>query len=266
MVFPDLKHIFQNKYSFLATAVLLVIPAYSWKKFFNDRKKLKDDYEQEMLFHKRHNCVVTYQPNKGISGWPPNVGRIQGNSDKLFEDLYEPILYFIRTAKQSLDIAVMLITVKILYLELVKARKRGVRIRLLCNFQNNDSSQDQIRKLMAEGIFCNKFILVIFYCYILFFVGIELQFFVAPSSTLDSLMHNKYIIKDYTDDRGFVCMGSMNFTASSPLNNYESFVFMSNHNVVEAFERNFEECWQNISLDNEGLINKTILSQARLDS
>jgi len=240
------RHIIQHKYSFLAATALLFIPAYSWKSFFSYWKCLQHEYDQKVLFKKRHNCVVTYQPNKGLAGWPPNVSRVRASGDKLFETLYEPILYFIRTAETTLDIAVMLINVNIIYSELITARRRGVKIRIIFNFHHTDSTKDHIKELMREGIEC--------------------QFFVAPTSVLDTIMHNKYMIKDYSEESGFVCLGSMNFTATSILNNYESFVFMSNHSVVEAFQINFDECWQNISLDNEGLINKTILMDAQLDT
>lgn len=71
------------------------------------------------------------------------------------------------------------------------------------------------------------------------------------------------MVKDYGKG-GYVCTGSMNFSVSSVLRNYELFVFMSLPQVVEAFRSNFEECWKNVRIDNEGLINRTILLEAQL--
>lgn len=90
--------------------------------------------------------------------------------------------------------------------------------------------------------------------------------YISPtSSTTDTIMHNKFIIKDYDYESGYLYLGSMNFTISA-LTNIESVIFTSNNNAVEAFQKNFDECWENIKIDNEGLINKTILIDAQFDA
>ncbi|CAG9771058.1 unnamed protein product [Ceutorhynchus assimilis] len=239
--------ILQCKYSVLVTASLLVIPIYSWNCFFKYWKKLQNDYQQAILFNQRHNCVVTYQANKGFSGWPPNVGRVKPRLDKPFEELYEPILYFISTAEKTLDVAVMLINVKCIFVELVKAKQRGVTVKIIFDFHHTESSKDYIKKAVKK-------------------YDIECQYFVTAGNNSDTIMHHKYLIKDYSETNGFVCTGSMNFSTTSVLINYESFVFMSNRDVVSAFKRNFDEIWESIHMDNQGLINKTILMDAHLES
>ncbi|KAH1004233.1 mitochondrial cardiolipin hydrolase-like [Dendroctonus ponderosae] len=229
-----------NRKSLLITGALLIIPIYLFKYY----RQLKRDYEEKLLFSKRHNCVVTYRPRKGFFGWPLDCDSKKCSPNNV-EELYQPLLYFIRTAQHSLDVCVMHITVNCLVSELVKAKRRGVQIRALLNLPTNKGCiQQQVKVLNDEGIEC--------------------QFFVSASAELEAIMHHKFMVKDYCDEGGYVCTGSMNFSVSSVLHNYEFFVFMSTPQVVEAFKKNFEECWKNVRIDNEGLINRTILDQAQL--
>lgn len=136
-----------NRKSLLITGALVIIPIYLLKYY----RKLKRDYEKRLLFSKRHNCVVTYQPMKGFFGWPLD-SEGENDSPDVIEELYEPIMYFIRTAQHSLDLCVMHLTVNCLVSELVTAKRRGVRIRILLNFPANKTGiQPQIRVLIDAG-------------------------------------------------------------------------------------------------------------------
>lgn len=226
--------------------VLAALPICSWLFFLKRWQSKQLDTDKQSLFFRKHNCVVTFQANKGYRGWPPNLKAAAAPTLlKTLENLIEPLLYFIHTAEQSLDMAVMILNLKSVYFELGEALKRGVKVRILCNFKHSDSSLNDIKSLVLLGAKC--------------------QFFVAPANTLDSIMHHKYIVKDYSDDCGYLCMGSMNLSSTSALNNYESLIFMSDYSVVNAFHLNFQECWNNVIIDNQGLINQTILMDAHLN-
>ncbi|XP_030767743.1 uncharacterized protein LOC115891431 [Sitophilus oryzae] len=244
-MFLDLGDILDHKYTIVTSSILLVIPIYSWKSFFSYWKQLKKEHDDLLLYHGRHNCTITYKANKGFTGWPQHMNNINFIRENRFENLYEPILYFISTAKESLDIAMMIINVNSISSEILKAVKRGVKIRIINNFLHTNSNKDVIQKLMKEGV--------------------EYQFYVASSCSTDTIMHHKFAVKDFSDTGGFMCLGSMNLTSSSVLNNYESFIFTSNYHLTEAFKNQFEDCWNNIKIDNEGLINKTILLDSHLD-
>ncbi|KAF7282776.1 hypothetical protein GWI33_001925 [Rhynchophorus ferrugineus] len=245
-MFPKFNDGIQTKYSMLVSTVLLVLPVYSWKLCFRYWQKLKKAHEETVLFEARHNCVVTYRPNKGFIGWPVSeIEDAKFSDNKMFEKLYQPILYFIRTSKKSLVISVMILNLNEIYSELLEARKRGVKIRIINNFQHASSSKEMIYELLKNGV--------------------EFQMYISPSAATDTIMHNKYMIKDYDQENGYLCLGSMNFTISALTNN-ESVIFTSNHNVIEAFQQNFDECWENIKIDNEGLINRTILMDAQFDA
>ncbi|XP_050310560.1 mitochondrial cardiolipin hydrolase [Anthonomus grandis grandis] len=248
MFLTNYADIFQHKYTIITSVTCLIIPYYAWRSLFKYREQLKQFLAEEQVFVERHNCVITYKANEGISGWFPNKNLMAPRAEKIYEDLYAPVIYFIQTARHTLDVAFMLISVNLIYVELVKAKRRGVKVRILCNFAHIEGCRDQISSLIREGI--------------------EYQFFIGTSSSMDTIMHHKFMVKDY-DERtgeGFLCTGSMNFTSTSPTNNYEMLVFNTNRNVVKSFSDNFEECWNDVKLDNEGLINKTILMDAQFDS
>lgn len=91
-------------------------------------------------------------------------------------------------------------------------------------------------------------------------VGIDVQLFVAPSMEIASIMHYKYMLKDYDENVGYVYLGSLNWTISGISLNYESTVYSSDYRFVDAMHNNFEETWNYIDMLNQSLHIKAILS------
>ncbi|KAJ8926551.1 hypothetical protein NQ314_021067 [Rhamnusium bicolor] len=246
MIKMYLKNLIENKFTLVSSAALVLIPYYTWKTLYYSYKSLRNEYEDEILFQKRHNCVVMYTENKGMSGWPPHTGRVKLDINKKnsLDTLHEPILYFINTAKKSLDIAFMLLDVNSIYMALKRAHERGIKLRILLNYDHCESRLVEIKNLAKEGI--------------------EVLTYISHKPGLSSIMHYKFMVKDYTEYGGFVLTGSLNLSKSAFLNNYEDVVFISNQYVAKAFYQTFEECWNYIKVDNECLINKTVLLDTNL--
>lgn len=152
-MFLKFKDLLPNKCSLFVSTVLLILPVYSWKLFFRYWQELKKDHEERTLFETRHNCVVTYRPNKGFFGWPVSESEnVKFNNNKMFEHLYQPVIYFIKTSKKSLDISVMILNLNVIYAELLQARKRGVKIRIINNFQHTNSCKEMIYEMIKNGV------------------------------------------------------------------------------------------------------------------
>lgn len=219
---------------YILYGVLLSIPIYTWFKLYREWKNLRDEYEKHQLFTKRHNCTVMYR-NGNVIGWPC------ANTLKhsILADKYEPILYFIRTSEVSLDIAVMVLNAQCVIDELVKAMKRNVKIRIIADYEYNYNSV--IKQLLNSGI--------------------SLLFYVCPQGN-SSIFHFKYVVKDYGSESGYLYVGSLNWTVTGVLQNYENITFISNHKVVEQFHNNFEESWRNINETN----NTNLTVKARIKS
>ncbi|XP_060519399.1 uncharacterized protein LOC132697780 isoform X2 [Cylas formicarius] len=211
----------RNGFFLISSVTCIVIPFYMWKSLWQLWRTLQKENDEILLFHKRHNCVVIYQPKTGLSGWPRHNDEKTPDINSRMIHLCEPFTYFIRTAKESLCIAFMVINIK-----------------------HTESCNEDIKKLLNEGV--------------------KFQFFVAPTSAMDTIMHHKFMVKDAVSQTKCLCTGSMNLTGSSFFNNYESMVFSCNPYLVDAFKNHFEECWDNLKMDNDGLINKIILRDARL--
>lgn len=132
--------------------VLVAVPVCSWALFLKKWQSKQRDTNKHLLFLQKHNCVVTFQANKGYRGWPPNLRTVATPTlTKTLENLIEPLLYFIQTAERSLDMAVMILNLKSVYSELSEALKRGVKVRILCNFQHSNSSLSDIKSLIKQG-------------------------------------------------------------------------------------------------------------------
>ncbi|KAJ8959391.1 hypothetical protein NQ318_022079 [Aromia moschata] len=155
-----------------------------------------------------------------------------------------PSYILLTLLKKSLDVAFMLISINKVYTALLNAHRKGVKIRILLNFDHCNSKLTEIRHLMSEGI--------------------AVLTYISMNPGMSSIMHHKFMVKDYSDSDGFVFTGSLNLTKSAFLNNYEDITFTFNEYVVKAFHNNFEECWNYIQADNENLINKTVLLDANL--
>ncbi|CAH0546144.1 unnamed protein product [Brassicogethes aeneus] len=242
-----IRDLFKNKLWVLSSAALLVVPIYTWRKLYKSYKEDKINYEREVLFHKRHNCVVLYSPRKGMSGWPPHLTRIKANIKDGMSVLIEPIVYFINTAIKSIDIAVMILTCEGITNALIDASKRGIKVRILLNFEHAYNTSHLYRKMINEGV--------------------NIRFYVARHKEVSqsySMMHYKYMLKDYCNTGGYVFMGSMNMSKSSFTNNFEDIVFTSTEYVVESVHENFEKCWQYVGEENKNDYNRTILLHSNL--
>lgn len=96
------------------------------------------------------------------------------------------------------------------------------------------------------------------------FLGMKVQLYITHLPDMSSIMHYKYMLKDYKEDGGYVLIGSMNLTRSAFLENYEDIVFTSDPYVSTSLNENFENCWQYIEAENQTLLNKTILLDVNL--
>lgn len=81
---------------------------------------------------------------------------------------------------------------------------------------------------------------------------------------MNSIMHYKYMVKDFKEGHGYAFMGSSNLSDNAFLNNYEDMVFTSSKEVVKALYDNFHVCWEYVKAENQTLVNKIVLADADL--
>lgn len=134
-----------------STYLIIPLSFFICKSLYNSYIELSTEYKEAVLFKRRHNCVVMYR-DKVLIGWPPVEKKLKSSIPKNhLDDLYEPLLYFINTAKHSLDAAFMVVTIKPIWKSLANAYHRGVKVRLLLNFDHCDIMRDDINTLKSKG-------------------------------------------------------------------------------------------------------------------
>ncbi|XP_028144520.1 uncharacterized protein LOC114338142 [Diabrotica virgifera virgifera] len=239
-----LLKLLENKYCIFGLTALAIIP---WKIFYSKYKYYQNQYEEKLLFQNRHNCVVTYTATKGIAGWPPHNDRILPDitsKDGLCA-LYDPFIYFIKTSEKSIEVAYMFILIQEILDALVEAHERGVKVRILLNFEHNKTDTGPIHKLISKGI--------------------KVQLYMYPKQNLESIMHYKYMVKDYIEEKeGYTLISSLNISITAFTENYENVVLSSDYYLATSIHKNFEDCWNYVEQENQSLLNKTILLDLNL--
>nr|CAI5831320.1 unnamed protein product [Callosobruchus analis] len=141
----------------------------------------------------------------------------------------------------------MIITSKLFFADILGAHRRGVKIRLIINHEHDETSLPEIRELMKEGV--------------------KVAPYISNKPNLSSIMHYKYIVKDYCEltETGYTLTGSINLSSGAFLTNYEDITISSDFTMTKQFHENFEACFHWIRSENENLINKTVLLDANLD-
>ncbi|KAK5639025.1 hypothetical protein RI129_011517 [Pyrocoelia pectoralis] len=211
-----------NIKKYLMYGALISLSVCTWSKFFYEWWKLHKKYKEHLLFLQRHNCIVSYCVGK-MGGWSSEGVKV----DKwlTLQNQYEPVLYFIRTAKYSLDIAVMILSVECITDEILLAFKRKVNVRIIVDLNYNRNST-----LLLE----------------LSRAGIPILYYDSPNSDVNSIFHCKYMVKDYSSESGYLFVASLNFCSQSVVSNYESITFTMHHYLLTEFKNNFESSWRTI--------------------
>lgn len=138
------------------------------------------------------------------------------------DGVQQQLLRLIDGSRQTIDLAVFEFSSKPLAAALARARSRGVSVRLLLNAQNPQDmhlpaelaplAPDHLRRLSGR-------------------------------SGHSGIMHNKFAVFDHQR----VVTGSYNWTAGAEHSNYENALLEDDPQVVRAYDRQFEELWNQAS-------------------
>jgi phosphatidylserine/phosphatidylglycerophosphate/cardiolipin synthase-like enzyme len=128
----------------------------------------------------------------------------------------DKVLELIREAKETIDIEVYSFTSEEIAKELIEAKKRGVKIRVILEPRLEDNRKFKIKQILEDS-------------------GIEVRW----ASLEYKLTHSKFIIID----RKKILIGSINLSSSALEKNREAAVVVESEKVKEVLEI-FEEDWQ----------------------
>ncbi len=133
------------------------------------------------------------------------------------------IIKTINQAQTSIDIAIYSFTNRKIADALIKAYKRGVKIRIVSD------------KGTARGRRCVLPLLEN--------LGIPVRY---KRGSGGGLMHNKYAVID----RKIVITGSFNWTKSAEYRNDENLLIINNQDLAKIYEENFKKLWELAGLEN----------------
>jgi len=134
----------------------------------------------------------------------------------LYDNPQKEIIKNINQAETFINIAMYIFTDREIALPLVKARERGVKVRLYLDQDQVDYKYSQSRFLVQKGI-------------------------KARISTNNYIMHNKFAIID----NRLLLTGSYNWTFSANNRNDENLMVIDNPEIIEIFQNQFVNLWTN---------------------
>ena len=126
----------------------------------------------------------------------------------------EEVVQGISQAQKTIDIAMYNLTTREISQELIKAKERGVQIRVFLDKGEGNGKYSKGRYLMDKGIDVR------------FYAGI-------------GLMHNKFAVID----NRILITGSFNWTASAERENQENLLIITDENTVKQYAQKFEVLW-----------------------
>ncbi len=134
----------------------------------------------------------------------------------LSDNPQKAIIKNINQAEAFINIAMYIFTDKEIALPLVKARERGVKVRLYLDKEQVDYQYSQSRFLVQKGI-------------------------KTRISTNNYIMHNKFAIID----NRILLTGSYNWTFSANNRNDENLMVIDDPEIIEIFQNQFVNLWTN---------------------
>jgi len=134
----------------------------------------------------------------------------------LSDNPQKEIIKNINQAESFINIAMYIFTDKDIALPLIKARERGVKVRLYLDQDQVDYQYSQSRFLVQKGI-------------------------KVRISTNNYIMHNKFAIID----NRLLLTGSYNWTFSANSRNDENLMVIDDPEIIEIFQNQFVNLWTN---------------------
>lgn len=160
-----------------------------------------------------------YKAEKALVKETGQIKRILFSPDN---DVQEVLLGLIDEEKEKISIATFIFTNKALIKALINAKKRGVKIEIVADGQQNSKEYSQINNLSK----------------------VEIPIYIYPneeSTKKLGIMHHKFMIfsKSFLG-KSIIATGSYNFTKSANERNQENIIITDDTEIIELFKKQFE--------------------------
>ena len=125
------------------------------------------------------------------------------------------ILYELNKAQKNIDVAMYYFTSREIAQELVNAKNRGAKVRLLLDKSQETQDYSKSRYLINKGF--------------------EVKYY-----TGQGLMHNKFVV---IDDKVLIT-GSFNWTPTADWTNEENLLILTDERLIKKYAQRFEYLWK----------------------
>ncbi len=129
----------------------------------------------------------------------------------------ERLIKAIQESKETIDIAIFNFTSHNLRTALVKAKKRGVKIRVITDAKEAQNDEHSLIPTLVQE-------------------GFEVRLLKKQG---EGIMHDKFAVFD----QKLLFTGSYNWTESAEKRNYENVLFIPNEEIIKKYEQEFERMW-----------------------
>ena len=133
------------------------------------------------------------------------------------ESIKESILSGVESTTSTLDLAIHEITSLDMAQALLKAKQRGVKVRLIVDSKQAKAKSSQVTYLIHQGISVK-----------------------ALGGKEKSVMNHRFTILDGRK----VMAGSFNWTEASEKWNYENIIILTEGEMVAAYQKEFDRLWR----------------------
>jgi phosphatidylserine/phosphatidylglycerophosphate/cardiolipin synthase-like enzyme len=127
----------------------------------------------------------------------------------------DAIIKEIAKAQKTIDIAMYYLTSREIAQELVRAKDRNVKVRIVLDQSQENQAYSKSRYLIKRGL--------------------EIKYYVGSG-----LMHNKFAIID----GNVLITGSFNWTATANEKNEENLLIMTDKDLIKKYQERFEYLWE----------------------
>lgn len=165
---------------------------------------------------------ITKMTNESNLCLNPSCRKLHGRSGEAPSSMIE-FLRHLASARRSIDLCIYLFTQTSLADALYDLHRGNVKIRVIADASEDDTSASKLIRLKQAGI----------------------QIKSNPRGT-GALMHHKFVIID----GHLLLTGSFNWTSKAVVSNYEAVLITSESSLVKPFQTQFEHMWNKFAYYN----------------
>ncbi|XP_044732589.1 mitochondrial cardiolipin hydrolase-like [Chrysoperla carnea] len=151
--------------------------------------------------------------------WRTHDRELQCNNLHCYCHNFHIIKNYINNTKYTLDLCMYLFTSEEIAQTVLDAHLRGIKIRIITDFEMSHSSGSKMEVFQSHGI--------------------QVRF----KKATNCLMHHKFCLLDANTENGVLMTGSLNLTMQAVAGNWDNAIFTTQTDLIQQFQQEFNRIW-----------------------